>query len=405
MKKVWAWCTGQIQQLKPVKNITGVCLERGDNSEDVEGAVVYNSLWRGELSVDKVIHFSNQSELINLIKASENIVLVIVGKGVMTKFSASEDLGFEKVFNTLNLRDFDTQQLESSCRLRSVIRKEVLNELITCLNNLKIHPAGIFIDIACSLEVLRFIDSNSNHKFFDISGKRIEMVDSEIESFKSIGKVEHPLEYEVDSYSLKDHSLLAFSAVISFVNGNRNIISIENPIWISNLVTKKYTDLTTFWVRLLLVVIFLLLVGDYSVQEVFTNKNVQLNSELELFGFENRSVKEQKELVEKRQRVFQKINSNTLGKYSHVLNDIGLATNNGIELIELIINPSKKLKKKNEYSLDLGEITISGKGLNNQLISDFMSELMKLPWIKDGWLQGTLEETEGTVLFHIKLKF
>lgn len=355
-------------------------------------------------------------ELAQFIDPKLPIILVLNGKGIIhRKVTFSENdtqvTLLNKVLPNANLNEFDLQQtsISSSQGFVSIIRSNILNEIIEQLKKNKLTGiAGCLLGPFVINNLLPLINtdiiSNEQLRF---SAYQLQIREQQI---TDVGSSEEEGEeaIEIGSDSIKPKLLIAFAAALSyFLGADAGIAKSEVIDNIKEEFKQKQKFEFIGWS--LLIAAFSVLLVNYFVFNHYWTKNLGLSSTLAsnqsaLNRYDTLKV----EFAEKKEFLQQNgllENSRT----SFYADKLAASLPSSIHWIDVNIHPVKKKQVNDEtegFFFENKSIKISGKCQRSTDLNDWMKEVKLKSWISSVTLLNYTQDNatdDGLFLIEIKL--
>lgn len=315
------------------------------------------------------------------------VYFTIGGKGVIhKKVKAEENAPEQELLNQVlpnaSIKDFYLQKskIEGFEYWISVVRKDVLDNLITKIKGVNLFGVQIFLGPFVLENTLQLLDKmtvlTTSHELL-IENKNIIQLDN-------LGSVSNGEEYNVEGEVINSHELIAFgSAFNHFVP----VVKLE-PIFCDQIkeIEAEYLNRNKLMavgftiVAFFFVVVMVNLMVSNSLESTHNKLQYQVNSK-------KKYVVELSKLNEELKRKEQFIQGSGVArasKISYYTDQIALSVSEAIQLNQLFVNPlAKRINKAEDINFKFNSIKISGTVSRSIELNNWIKELKQYEWIAE----------------------
>lgn len=315
------------------------------------------------------------------------VYFTVGGKGVIhKKVKADENAQNQELLNQVlpnaSIKDFYLQRskIEGFEYWISVVRKDVLDNLIVKIKEVKLFGVQLFLGPFVLENTLQFLDKmillTTSHELL-IENNTIIQLDN-------LGSVSNGEEYNVEGEIINSHELIAFGSAFNHFVPNIKLTPIicdqiiemdEEYLNKNKLVTVGFGIVSFFF----LVVMVNLMVAN-SLESTHNKLQYQVNSK-------KKYVVELTKLEEELKRKEQFIQGSGVArasKISYYTDQIALSVSEAIQLDQLFVNPlTKRINKAEVINFNFNSIKISGTVSRSIELNNWIKELKQYEWIAE----------------------
>lgn len=340
---------------------------------------------KGELTITKNVHLNELMELKKHAKLSKPLYLVFNTSNVVTKlFESNVQMNDEAVvaqkFPGLNFENFYFQLVTyGDSSILSVVKKELLNKLLTRLTEMKLSVAGFSLGPGALHTLLPFIQNGRiSTNTEELSLMQTKNGISEIS--KTVPK--ETSVYKINGLHVENTGLLSFAGILKFLSSpipkNSNFGNVGQD-YLSSFRSNRMFELLrgTF-----LAVVLLVLLGNFLVFSYY-HSTVQKSTEHLAIDAENKKALAmlKRRVGEKETKVDAVLSSST-SRSSFYLDELGATVPGSIVLSEIVYQPFlKPVQEKKQIELHKNRVEVLGTCRAPEDFSQWIAKLEGLEWV------------------------
>lgn len=336
------------------------------------------------------------------------VYFTIGGKGVIHKKVKAEDKApdqelLNQVLPNASINDFYLQKskIEGFEYWVSVVRKDVLDSLITKIKKEKLFGVQLFLGPFVLENTLQLLDKmtvlTTTHELI-IENDNIIQLDS-------LGSVSNGEEYDIEGEIINSHELIAFGSAFNHFVPSAKLVPIfcdqVREVNAEYLNKKKFQTLGFFIVIFYLVVFLVNLTVHQSLDKTNNKLQHQVNSQKEYVV----ELKKLKKELKRKEQFIQGSGVARASKISYYTDQIALSVSEAIQLNQLFVNPlAKRINKAEDINFKFNIIKISGTVSRSIELTNWIKELEQYNWIAEiniiSFIQDNLK-TAGEFEFEV----
>lgn len=334
---------------------------------------------KNELDIVLKKQFQDSEELFSELKKVKHIFLLVNNEQVLTKDVDFTHIAQESVvkaaFPNISLNDFYYDVLDhGSSSLVSICRKEVVDNIINEFRAKGISVVRFSLGDTRFEELLPFLndfDFHTSHGVFTIRNHNVE-VWKKSEEITSI--------YEVNGLMLESSQLLPLAGVISYCDGLRTLDEDQSQ---SRLIQEfRQRRVFQLGVRFGLGFLLAILLINFFVFTSYRNQVAELKDELSMNEVYRKQLLKMDDLVTKKKRLVESMNSVSNSKVIWYLDQIAESVPNTISLDHIGYQPrTRSVKKDKPIVFKTNQVLVSGVSKDDTDLTNWVSDLEKVAWI------------------------
>jgi DNA-directed RNA polymerase subunit H (RpoH/RPB5) len=335
---------------------------------------------KNSLELEKKAEIKDFSEISTILKGQKHLFLIVNNEQVLTKKIEKAIVNEEELvrtaFPSIKLSDFYYQTYQQeSCSFVAVIRKKVINELITQFDNLKISIIDFSIGNLVVHQLLNFTEilsvTTSNASISITENKKIDNI------LKQNGA--NSVSYNINDLIVTNQHILSLAGIIDYYT-NSTSSKIKEDL-LSRFKQKQFFSLG---IKVGLSFLLTVLLINFIVFSNYRDRFNVINGELEMSKtFKNQLNVLQKQVGQKKQLV-ESVFASSNSLLSMYVDEIGASLPATSLLSQIYYQPLNGVLKDNKPILySENTIVIKGRAKNNDDFSEWISILEKKNWIKD----------------------
>lgn len=328
-----------------------------------------------ELQILRSFEFSDIDALINGIDKKKPILLVVNGKGILSRRiqrNNNNDTEWKKNLNyeTLYFTEFRTSEFD----FLSFCRRKLIDDIIVQLKSLQIIDfyigplLSVFLQPKLGLETLLSADTllifNGN-EFYDLKKSHDENIQA----------------YNIENKTISHQHLPLFGAAVHFFIRQENVR--KNS---SNDINKEEIYYKVAFNTLaigMLILFFISLLASYCLIQYYTHKNIELNQHS---IYSNQAYQQILKLEkEKEQKISLLNDTGQLTKHflTYYAYEISTSAPKGIRLDKISVFPATEDFRANKRAvIDSNHISLVGTVVDDATFDDWLSNFESRDWIK-----------------------
>lgn len=365
------------------------------------GYVVYYSVLKKQNNKLQIAE-SGKAESINqipksIIKDKTPIVLLINGKGVITKkviVNSNEEISnvefIQDNFPAILVNEFNIQahlQPNNTCFV-SLIRTTSLERIIEEFKTLKVELADVIIGPAGLASILKLIGGfnlvNSNLHSYRLLNECIEDIDPLNNNSSNI---------TIENLSLSNTQLLSFAIGFGYLTNQNNHLQLinEQPYKERHLEEQKFK----FALYSLITLAFLICLINFFVFSNYFSMTNKLQTELDVYQGKYEQVNSLLENYEKKKVLIEKTGLLENDFISKFADKIALTIPEEVIISEMFFNPPNTNEEDSLAAFVKNQLIIKGNCNKSLLINEWVNILKSQSFIKQVSLETFLFKTES----------
>lgn len=335
---------------------------------------------KNSLELEKKSEIKDFSEISTILKGQKHLFLIVNNEQVLTKKIEKAIVNEEELvrtaFPSIKLSDFYYQTYQQeSCSFVAVVRKKVIDELITQFDNLKISIIDFSIGNLVVHQLLNFTEilsvTTSNASISITENKKIDNI------LKQNGA--NSVSYNINDLIVTNQHILSLAGIINYYT-NSTSSKIKEDL-LSRFKQKQFFSLG---IKVGLSFLLTVLLINFIVFSNYRDRFNVINGELEMSKtFKNQLNVLQKQVGQKKQLV-ESVFASSNSLLSMYVDEIGASLPATSLLSQIYYQPLNGVLKDNKPILySENTIVIKGRAKNNDDFSEWISILEKKNWIKD----------------------
>jgi len=350
-----------------------------------DGGIVYNvmlvSKKQNQLK-KKQIAFQTQPPLKKILKRDYPVVLLINGKGIISKkLEKKGEPTHQSVLNQLlanaHLDTFSLQYFQFSNKIvASAFRKETLNEVVS-----KIPQKNLIVEtyigdfVVSALSILKSNQDQVRLYRYNFTIKNEEIIDFDF--------IEDRNDFRYDSEVISPDEIPSYAAALNFYTG---IMPTETGgiEWLDFNAQQQQQKFLYNYVRLgLMGLIFIgFLLNDYYANR-YTHKITSLQDAESSKVLKQNDLKKLTKVVDAKKKFLSISGIQMQQPHSKFADNIAQSTPEDINLTEIIQDPlEKNLTKKRQAIFSRGKLLVRGICMSSQVVNLWLEDIKALPWVK-----------------------
>ncbi|MHC1705780.1 MAG: hypothetical protein AB9846_17900 [Tenuifilaceae bacterium] len=359
--------------------VVGVQASFRSNNQSCIYHLIAVKKYKGKVSIVKqIIDITSIEELVKHIPKNTPLVICIDGKTIIHKFIQEEvgDNGLNFVLPNANKDDFyvQTSSINDGAYI-SVIRREVVTDLLERFSQLKVVPALIFLGPFINSYTTFLHSSNSKLKteFWEIIASSEQVIYNPISNSDSNFVL-------MNGEKVRDFCLPAYALSVAY------LADIEIPeVDISRALKEDFQFKRAVWLGgwFLLTLVFIILVINFLFYSSYHDKYQNLNNLLQ----QNQSLLSRNEELKvkytQKRRFIERSGLLETSRLSLYADRIARLVPDSVQLTNILIAPVlDKIRSDKSITFDENSIVVSGKCYNSRYFNNWKDDLKKELWVK-----------------------
>ncbi|MDG5490647.1 hypothetical protein [Psychroserpens sp. SPM9] len=338
---------------------------------------------KNQVDVEKCFQFDSLQEASKYIPKGKPAFLVVNNDQVITKKIESRETDPLKlvhhVFANLKIDEFYYEVLQQdNIHFVSICRKTYVDELFEQYKSKNISVINFSLGNLMIASIAHFISEDHIHSSNAIISKADDQI-IDIQPQKEIQEVN----YNCNETTLAHNELLTFSSALSLITKTKVTTSVFSKSENHLLKDFKEKRFFTKFMKIGLSFLFVLLLGNFFLFNNYYDKVSELKVTAQVLNSSKSKVFQLNKKVQKTQKMVEDVLKSNASKSSYYADAIITSLPDQILLSELNYQPLlKKIKAQKPIHNDTNAIIVSGASSESILVSQWISELEALKWIK-----------------------
>ncbi|MCK8479019.1 PilN domain-containing protein [Psychroserpens algicola] len=359
---------------------------------------------KNQVEVENSFQCNELSELSNFIPKDKPIFLVVNNEFIITKKIESNQVETLEIlhlaFPNIKTYDFYYEILkQDNTHFVSICRKTHLDKLLENCTSNKLSIIDFSLGSLIITSISNLIPQNDIHT----ANRHISKVNGQIKNIELLENLANT-SYSFNDTELKNTELLAFSAALSLISKNQQLDSSFETTQINLLTNYKEKRFFKQFLKIGLTCLFILLLGNFFLFNNYYNKVNQLRETSQVLTTSKNKVISLSDKVQKTQKMVEDVLKGNASKSSFYVDAVINSVPDAIILSKLNYQPLlKKIKADKVIENDTDIILISGTSSQNILVSNWISELESIDWIKQVEILSFEDNSKSSSLFSFKI--
>lgn len=362
----------------------GICIEMHSGQEFTACAIRLVQL-NDDLRLTRVFETEQLVDVLSKLKKRHPIILTITGKGVVSKQIDAANQSVKAVMPSANADHFLFQTYGLQNTFGTVIRKEVVEDIIQQINAFGFFVEACYLGVATAGGTFLYLNNNVaiNELTPTICGKQIVLNEEGVIGISPSSEME--TNFEMDGFQLSAAKLLAFSGTFQYVVNPVACTTIDSYILKENQEAISYRKKTTFIGKWFAVSFLLLVMFTFLIYINFNNQHKQLSSFLDQSTQQISYLKNLEQEVAKRKRLAELTGVSERFGPAYYADRLAVTKPKEIIFKEVNVNPlSKKIKEQQEVLIDRNKIMITGEVSKSIYLNNWIKDTQEAySWIKE----------------------
>ncbi|MFD2162283.1 PilN domain-containing protein [Paradesertivirga mongoliensis] len=356
----------------------------------ISGRLCTISIQKNSLSIDAKSEFTGSlEEILKKVPKDKQVSISLSGKGILTKKSEKEeDITEDKLlrlYPNIDPTQFYIQNfISGEFSFVSIVRKEVLDEIIRACKKEGISPLLINLGAFASSHILKQLNSYGNELKFD--GHVISLSETgEWQDYKysASSRAEFPVKIGIEP--IGEQYLLAYAAAFQLVLYYK-LDAVEMPVDAiqHNLSDFEQKQKFNFRLGTILAVFFVLLLINFLLFSYCDSKNNVLLAEVSQSTASVETLQQTEKSIEENEKLLKGIGWYKGISHAWLADQLGQSLPPGIRLKEISINPLNPIESNRQRKEihKIGTIELVGETSNLDAVNELIYRLKSKSWLK-----------------------